>query len=150
MEAERFPFDYDALEKGWQCPPQELEKITGFRFGSPAYAFAVMQLGQTIERELKDRGRPVCVAQVKNCLRILTDPEAADHTRRQFVSKARGMARAHVKGMLVDVSQLSEDEAKRHAANQKTQAFQLLALREARKKLLRDGGLPGDQPLIEE
>lgn len=134
---EKYPFDFDALDKGDVIPAERIEEITGHKRQEAAYGIALMALQSQVQSELLLRGRPVVVRCDKGALRILTDPEAADHTAKLFAQRKRQLVRAHGYGMRVQVANLDEQTRLSHERNIVVQGAQLAAMHDARRTALK-------------
>lgn len=106
----KYPFDYDQLKKGDELSPEEIERITGKKPGTDEYRFAVMGLQALIQ----DRTGYTAKCQSDGSLKVLTDPEAAEHNRKLFAQNLRAMANRHTLNTQVDVDNLPEDARRRH------------------------------------
>lgn len=134
---EKYPFDYDALNKGDVIPAERIEEITGIKRHEAAYSIAVMGLQSQVQHELIDRGRDVVVRCDKGALRILTDPEAAEYTAKLFTQRKRQLVRAHGYGLRVQVANLDEQQRLSHERNIVVQGAQLAAMHDARRLALK-------------
>lgn len=134
---EKYPFDYDALNKGDVIPAERIEEITGYKRHETAYGVALMGLQSQIRNELEQRGRPVNVQCEKGSLRILTDPESVEYTANLFSQRKRQLMRAHRYGLSVQVSNLDEQQRLSHERNIVVQGAQLAAMHDARRLALK-------------
>ena len=89
--AENYPFDFDNLHKGTSFTGEELSRIVNEKIGTDAYSFQVMELKQTIERELASRGLLVTIKHEGYGLRILTDAEATEYNSKRFYSGLKSL-----------------------------------------------------------
>ena len=135
MNPERYPLDFDALNKGDVLTPESLARITSTEVGTPAYQFAILGLRCEIERELEAAGRPVTVKQDGDGLRILTDEEATDYNHAQLQAGLRKVARSHRRNLLVDRTQLSIEKQKAHDRRLIAEGAYVQSIAETRKRL---------------
>lgn len=129
ISTEKYPIDFDSLEKGDVISNEELEKITGHKYGTTKFAFAVINLRQKI---FDKRGFTATHNQEIG-LRILVDSESSFYNDKDFHNKRRGMFRAHKKMASVDVAQLSPVARELHERKLMSQSRVLSAVRESRK-----------------
>lgn len=134
-EASRYPFDFDALKKGDSFTPEFLEDITGEKRQTSRYAFKVLALQQQIADELEARGRPVVVATVKECLRILTDEEAGPYLEKRFNQAQAALRRSFRRELLVDTSKLTPEQREKLQRNQQVHGAIVAAQRMTQRKL---------------
>ena len=134
---EKYPFDFDALDKGDVIPAERIEEITGHKRQEAAYAIKLMALQSQVQTELIQRGRDVVVRCDKGALRILTDPEAVDYTAKLFQQRKRQLVRAHGYGMRVSVGNLDDEQRLSHERNIVVQGAQLAAMHDARRTALK-------------
>ena len=111
MSVNFHPLDFDAIKKGDAWTVEQMEQLVGHPSTSKKYELAVLQLANRIEREMAMRNRPATVAVLKGVLRVLNDSEAAVHTAKQFQSGKRKLYRNLQRGLQVDRSQLTTEEA---------------------------------------
>lgn len=145
-ESSRYPFDFDILKKGDSFPPEILEEITGEKRQTAKYAFKVLSLQQQIADELEARGKPVVVATVKECLRILTDEEAVPYLEKRFNQARTALRRSLQRELTVDMAQLSQEQQAKLQRNQQVHGAIVAAQRIAQRKL----SATVRQPKIEE
>lgn len=135
MEAERWPIDYDALQKGDVIPSDLLERVTNTNRESAEYAFAVLKMKDRIERELHDRNRDWTLRIHKGEIKVLTDPEAATFNHAEQVRARAAMMRRFLLALAVDVSLLDEDQRKQHERNVEVDGKYIQSMRDVRKQL---------------
>lgn len=139
MNAERYPFDYDALQKGQIIPVEMLEDITGTKKGTAEFALKVLSQKQNLETELWLRGKLWTISG-EGCdggLKILTDEEASIYNAKRFEANVRGMHRSHSRLMGVDVSSLTAEQRGRHERELCNQAAKLMAIKKTKKLIMR-------------
>lgn len=113
-DGQRWPLDFDAINKGDTFTPDRLEVIVNFPKQTNAYRFAVLSLRERIMKELEDRNRPATVAIIKGCLCVLTDEQASVYTQRQCRIKIRGHFRNVKRMRAVCIENLSAEQRKSH------------------------------------
>lgn len=109
--AEKYPFDYDALQKGDVILADRCQAILRVPISDPHYQLKLLNLKIVLARELEHRGMPVTVVTYQGGLKILTDAEAVIYNPQQFEQGLRKAAEAHKRSMLIDRNNLSDDEA---------------------------------------
>ncbi len=129
IETNKYPIDFDALEKGDIITNEQLEKITGHKFGSPKFAWAVIGLREKI---FKNTGYTSTHNQDIG-LRNLTDTEASLYNEKDFHNKRRGMFRANQKMANVDVAKLSSTAKDLHERKLLNQSRVLSAMRSPKR-----------------
>lgn len=136
MSSEKYPLDFDLLNKGDSIPPHKLRDLTRADPGTPQYHFGVLKLRDQIRDEMESRGRPVNVAIVDGHLRILTDEEAVPYLAERFRAGQRLMARTLQNEAIVDTANLTEETKAKHERNLQIHGFKLAALRAVGRKLV--------------
>ena len=135
MTTEKYPFDFDSLNKGDYIPPERIEDIVKLPRTHQYYSLKLLALREQIEMELESRGRPVNVKSEKGGLRILTDEEARPYAEGLFNQAARALRRSHVRSCIIDTANLNEEDKKRLERTILNQASKLLAMKKARPNL---------------
>jgi hypothetical protein len=135
QDAQRYPLDYEALNKGDSISPARLQDILGLRSTHPRYQLRLCALRSEVERGLEAIGRRWTVAIRKGFLVVLTDPEAAVYNTRQFENRTRQMNRAHQRNLAVDAGNLTQFEQVQHDRALVVQGVQIAALHAARRQL---------------
>jgi len=74
---EKYPLDFDALEKGDDIPAEKIREIIKHPPGTDEYRFALMALQERTTNELSERGLEVVIVQRKGALHVCTDKEAS-------------------------------------------------------------------------
>lgn len=136
-ETKRYPLDFDAIAKGDQWTPDELEQITSTRRGTTQYQFACLELRMRIMRECLDRGKPVTAAMVKGSLRVLTDEEASLYNAKIFRVGQRKSARSLGRLSRVNIANLTESQKQEHERNILVFGRMLAASRRAQRGQLK-------------
>jgi hypothetical protein len=133
MNAERFPIDFDRLEKGSVVTVAEVERIYGVKQGTDKYNLKALVLGEAIERALEGRGEHVTVKCEKGNLVVLRDAEASKYNASEAMRHLRGMERRHRQMGRVDVSELTAAQRMEHNRRHLIIGSMLLAAAKARK-----------------
>ncbi len=115
MDASRFPFDYDTMQKGDVIPAERMSELIGEAVGSEGYKLGILRWAEIIMSELAERGNPATVLPQKTGeLRVLTDEEASAYHANAFTKRIRGMRR-DLDGMRrVDPAVLGEEVRRQH------------------------------------
>jgi len=135
IEATRYPIDYNALEKGSTISVDELERITGKKASSYAFALAVLGFVQDLQERLEDRGLECIVVQQKRGLRILTDIEATEYAYAEFEKHSRAMGRNLRRQLKVDHSGFDEKQKGDHDRRLHKMSFIYSAVKKARREV---------------
>jgi hypothetical protein len=135
MKPEKYPFDFDSLQKGEFIPPEKIEAIVKLPRDHQYYSLKVLALREQIETELDARGRPVNVKSEKGGLRILTDEEARPYAEGLFNQAARALRRSHLRSCIIDTTNLSDEDKKRLERTIISQGAKLAAMRKAGRNL---------------
>lgn len=129
MAAERFPLDFDALQRGIYLPPETVEKAVLKSRTDPDYWAAVLRLREEIRKHFQGRGDFVTVVCEKDGLRILTHVEQADYAPGREQQAIRQIVVAQLEGRAVDVQQLGDEQRARHERWLHRNSFRLQQLR---------------------
>lgn len=135
MQTEKYPFDFDAMQKGDLIPAEIIESIVKLPRTDRQFALKLLGLKEQIEDELDARGRPVVAKCERDGIKILTDEEARPYTEQQFKIGARKLRRAHLKTCLIDQSNLNDEDRKLHDSQMLIQGAKLAAFRRVRPNL---------------
>lgn len=131
MNPEKYPLDFDALQKGDYINSDYIQKITGHEPETKEYSFAVMQLINQIESRLD-----VVCKQSGNGIEILTDEKAVFYVRKQNIAanrkKRKQLRRLQTS---VDASNLSFDGQKRFITELTVIGAEVAAVSQVRKQL---------------
>ena len=136
MSVEHFPFNYDELQKGTSISAERLEQIVGVPRTHKDYAFKVLAVKERIERELRDRGKVITIAIIRDSLELLPDEAAARYNKQQNRIGLRKVMRSHNRNMHVDVTQLTQEQREEHDKELLVTGQILSAVRSIRRKLL--------------
>ena len=140
MTAERWPLDFEKLQRGDVIASADIESISGVSQSSRKFPLEVLKLSRQIEQHFDvHRGEIVCVISQNDNLRILTVPEQARYTRRQAVVRRTSLLRTMRKGMSVDLAQLTEDEARVHEDWQARESWRIQQMNKRPPPKLTDG-----------
>lgn len=135
ITTEKWPVDVDTLEKGTVIPRERVEIMAGIHYGDPKWGLAVLRIIGTIERQLRDRGRPMTLYQRHGAIVCCTDEEARVYNPRQFDIGVSRMVRAHERNAHVDVRNLDESSRSAHDKTLTRHGRMLQALSKARREL---------------
>ena len=140
VKTRRYPFDYDAINKGDFLTVQALEEITGFMSGTDSYRFKLLALREDIMRAKEAMGDPVVVKGDQHGLRVLTDSEAVPYLWQQSEQSLQRRWRVLRQMGYVEVTNLTNDEARAHERSATLLTLSLMADRKARQRQLRLNG----------
>lgn len=132
MSAERFPLDFDALNRGDVIPAERIESIYNVTRREATYRLKMMHLAEQIESHFRvARAEELLVKHDGDTLKLLTHPEQAEESQRRAVAMVRGYGRALMKAVGVDLSKLDDAARNRHERHCHVAAFRLQQLRKA-------------------
>lgn len=132
------PWDIKQVSKGWQLTPTELTTITQTKPDTKKYRLAVVGLANRLERELREEGHEEwTVAEVKGCLRVLTDEEADEYNAKQGDQGVRRIRKACRKLGGVDTSSFSQEQIQMHDRRVMVAGFRVAALHGVRTAVRR-------------
>jgi hypothetical protein len=114
MSAERWPIDYETIEKGDVIPVGRIEELIGAKQFTSAYDLGLLQLTTRIEDELHERGKPWTLRTEKGAIRVLTDAEASAYNHSRQVAARKAMRRRFALLVAVDPDLLDDDQRKDH------------------------------------
>ena len=111
-----FDIDVDKVEAGTTVEQAECEKIIGVkRKGNEyAYQFALMQLGEFIQRSLWKIGKQFTVTTSSGQVNILTHEEASKYNESRFDLAISKMRRCNRRLNAVNVGELSKESRDEH------------------------------------
>jgi hypothetical protein len=138
-QTKKWPLDFDALQKGTtvnatQCA-DIIYKIHGLIPQHRLYQVRLMELANRIEKELRERGRPVTTRIKAGAVEIVTDAQAVGLNGRRFKTGLRRSFRAHRRTVEVDARQLDSETARQHARQIEVQGKVLASVVSTRCKL---------------
>lgn len=142
---DKYPIDFDLLEKGQTITVEELTTILGKKPGTDPYQFALLGL-QALVNE-----KTALTAKItdKFELRILTDEEAARHNYKLGIQGVRAMRYRHQKALEVDIALLSDESRNQHERNLIVMSRYVSAITATSKQIAveaRKRMLPGKTP----
>lgn len=137
----KWPYDYDRLGKGDLITNEQIAIRTGVPIGTTPEErerFELARLGERskIERELWRRGKHITIKGVREGLRLLHDPEAAEHNARMFESARRQLGRYYYRNSGVDESKLSDEQRAIHRRHLLVEGKVVQAVTDARRAAL--------------
>lgn len=144
-ETEKYPLDFDALEKGQYIDAETLTHIFNVRPGTQLFSLKTMQLKMRIECERADliaRGEG-------QGIRILTDEEAGPYLHGRMEAHVRGLAKTSQKRSRIDPNALTPEQRAMHESENRIGASVAVAARQAMRKQLRIEALQGYKRLPE-
>ncbi len=151
METNRYPIDFEALEKGDIIPLEKLEQITQAKKGTETFAFGALQLAASIMKAKDDMNEPVTVKYNKGTLVVLEDLEASYYNDNVVTRGIRKIARGFKRMLSVDTKEFDTDQKDLHYRKLETNGKYLQAIKLIRKgKLILPAhnratpGLPGN------
>lgn len=113
--------DAEQVVEGSYIGPDDIERATGYERTSPAYAFEVLRLCQTLESDLEAVGRPAMVRCEDRGVRVLTAAESVDYARRRWDTHIVGLHRVDARASAVlsaaTLAPEMRERADRDAAN---------------------------------
>ncbi len=146
MEAEKYPLDFEALSKGTWLEGPELEKAVGC---SPddmgRWRLGMLKLRQKIEEQTE-----ILCCEDRNRLRLMTDPEAREHTLRRWLHSIRGQVRQVRRRSRIDVSRIPEfDHQAMESETRMMVGVTQATLAEKRKRVRATRLMNGDRRQVE-
>ncbi len=135
--AQRYPFDYDTLDKGSFIPPERIESLIGLRRDHAQYSLRVLRLCERITEELAAREKRVTVVGDNHGIRILTDMEASEYNNRAADIAYGKMARSLARLRAVDPTEFDGDLKRLHERRLLVVGHMLRGARQGRKEALR-------------
>jgi hypothetical protein len=132
---DRYPVDFDVLERGDAIAIEQLESILGMRKDHRLFPLKTCSLGNLIERNLASRGK-VVTCRVKNgALLVCDDEDMSEYNRKRHRQALRKAVRSHVQTAAVDVSRLSTEQRAMHEKDVCNQAKYVAAIAGVRKEI---------------
>ena len=139
MAVEKYPLDFDLLDKGQRIEVDELERTFGHKRGTTRYKFSLLALRERVEKELALRGKVVTVRTNRDALVICSDADAATYNDEAASRSWRRVKRSHVRNLGVDASKLAEEGKKEHDRNLIVWGGMIVAGEKARRQLALTG-----------
>ncbi len=132
-----FDFDVEQIEPGTTIEQSTVEKILEMKREGNEYAFqfALMQLGEFVQRSLWKIGKRFTVRTSGGEVQVLTHEEASKHNANKFDLRMEGMRRDNRKLMAVDISALSKEAREDHGKAVIKQSRILTMLKTTRREL---------------
>lgn len=145
MGVEKYPLDFDILEKGNWLEGSELEHAIGSTPADPTHwRLGLLKLKQQIEDQT-----PILCREDHDRIRLMTDPEAREHTRRRWFHNLGGMVKQVTRRARIDVTLIPSDEKQMMESETRMMAAVTLAARSELRKQKRIELLVGDRPAIQ-
>ena len=137
MKVDKFPFDYETINKGDIVSTAEIEVVLSMSKDHPSFRLALLGLKEQLEKGLTSLGKIYTITTENCCLNVLTDEQAAPYNQALFEQRMRGMRRDHYRNMHVDVSLLSDQSKAEHERTLIVQSLKLAAMRKVNRKQIR-------------
>lgn len=138
-DAQRWPIDFDELEKGSTIGPEVIEKAFNVERGSREYRLKVMALREDIEEHFTGRGILVWVKSEGDSLIVLTDEAAQPYLDNLGDSLLRRFGKVQLVNRGLDPTQMTEDTRRAHESSVVRNSRLLQALHAERLKLKKEG-----------
>ncbi len=135
--AQRYPFDYDELDKGSFIPPEKIESLLGVRRDHAQYALRVLRLCEQITEELAAREKRVTVVGDGGGIRILTDAEASAYNNRAADLAYSKMGRSLARLQAVDPTEFEDNTKRLHERRLLVVGHMLRGAQHGRKEALK-------------
>lgn len=135
IDAELYPLDVDALQKGDDITEERCQEIIGEESGTDAFRFGMMRICGFIESESAADGRPLHVTCRKNTIHILLDEEDVDHQDRAGWAGYKRFVRSAVKMGQIDQGNLTALSSRRLEDEMCRRGAMISASRSAMKAL---------------
>ncbi len=136
MESNRWPMDFEALNKGDVIPIEQIERIVQAKKGTEKYALGALSLADAIMKAKAAMIEPVTCKYEKGTLVILNDGDASVYNNNAVRKGIRKIARGFRRMLYVDTSDFSLEEKDKHLRRLETNGKYLHAI-----KLVRRGKL---------
>lgn len=138
MKATIHPWDIDQIQPGWAMTTQQIEEVTGCKYGTQEYQLALLGLTARLRNELQMRdGKLYCVRNPRGGIRVLHDSEAVSASRGKSDAGVRKVVMAEHEMRGIDASKLSAEELDAYRRNRITSGNRVIALRKAQTVSLR-------------
>lgn len=136
MNAERWPFDVDKIEKGTVIPVEAIEQWSGIPRNERNYGLAVIRFRALMEDALQGVGKLGFVTvEERSNIRVLKDSEASSYLERRQLQAVRLIFSANVRLGLVDTNNLLDDHDREvHERRQLRSGCLAIAMREGMRK----------------
>lgn len=145
-----FDIDVENVEPGTTIEQSTVEQIIGIkRKGNEyEYQFALMQLGEFMQRSLWKIGKQYTVRTSGGEVQVLTHEEASKYNDSRFDLAIEKMRRCNRRLTAVDVGQLSKEARDEHGRAVIKQSRMLAMLKSARAELTLTAELPKKPPIV--
>jgi len=137
QEAKRFPFDFDALQKGDYITPEKLTEIIGSNPDTQRYKFKVLRIIKQMRAYLFSKGLVWTIKVEKGGIRICSDKQAAVHNPKEYEGARKYMKRLYAQNAAVDINNLTTEEQAVHMRRLQVQGMEITALHKSRIEALR-------------
>jgi len=128
--AEKWPLDFEALQRGDILSAEECEKAVLLDRGDPTYWTKLLGLRDDVVDYFRAaRGDIVAVRILQDGLHILTHQEQAEYAPHLLRRHMRGVAKSVAIGAGVDLAVLSDESRQRHERFLHVSSFKLQQLR---------------------
>lgn len=144
------PIDPHAARKGDVISADVIERYTGIARDDPEFWKARLRVRDRVQRLLEQVDKPWVVLITGDCLRILTDEEAAPHTNRVGRNALRQFGRAVRLQQHVDTDQLDDESRRRHHDALAVNTMVLQGIRSSRSKAIKARPHRRDRPGLPE
>lgn len=125
-KVQKYPLDFDALQKGDVIPADQLERVVGERKGTPAYEFKVLGLRDEIEEACGIVCR--CIG---GDLTLLTDEQLDAYTVGRTTHHVAALSKQARRRSLIDRSAMDSTEKAAAEARDRRVAYVAMAARKA-------------------
>lgn len=137
QEAKRFPFDFDALQKGDYITPEKLTEIIGSKPDTQRYKFKVLRIVKQMRQYLFHKGLVWTIKVEKDGIRICTDEQASEYNPTQYDFARKRMKRLYAQNAAVDISNLTDETKAAHLRRLQVHGMEITALNKSRIEALR-------------
>jgi hypothetical protein len=135
---EKFPFDFEILNKGSVISTDTLEKASGISRTSRKFSLVLLQYAREVEDYFRfDRGVEVIVRTDNDQISILLDVDADEFSEKMFDEGLKKVRRWHRKTLSIDTSGFAADRLSNHHRRCVVQGAQVVAMRKAGRVALR-------------
>jgi hypothetical protein len=133
----RYEIDLENATPGTVIERSDCEKIVGVKKIEDAYGFqfALMQLGEFIQRELWNSGRHWTVTTSDGSVQILTHEDASRYNANHFELAIKKLRRCNRRLNAVDVGELTQDARQDHERSIIRQSRILSMLKTVRREI---------------
>lgn len=145
-----FDIDVENVEPGTTIEQSTVEQIIGIkRKGNEyAYQFALMQLGEFVQRSLWKIGKHYTVRTSGGEVQVLTHEEASKYNDSRFDLAIEKMRRCNRRLAAVDIGQLSKEAREDHGKALVKQSRILAMMKTAKRELTLTAEAPKKPPIV--